>query len=110
MIAARSVVSAGSLVPDPFDFAAGLEVFGEVLAVLAESAEVDDSVDARSRRCLDEVLSAVPVPLLVARTPSIHRVDEVIGGVDGIAIDIERRSQGVRFKEVALNDVNARGR
>jgi len=37
-------------------------------------------------------------------------VDEVIGGVDGIAIDIERRSQGVRFKEVALNDVNARGR
>jgi len=57
---------------DPFDFAAGLEVFGEVLAVLAESAEVDDSVDARSRRCLDEVLSAVPVPLLVARTPSIE--------------------------------------
>ena len=72
---------------------------------IAESAEVDDPLDAGGLCGLGEVAGTAPVALLeVGVAAAAHRVDEVIGDVDAGEGVVEARA----VEDVAADDLAAR--
>lgn len=84
-------------------------MFGEILAVLSESPEIDDPRDVGLGGRGREVACAVPIPFLEPGT-TVHGVNQVVRSVDRFAIDLERRGERLRFEEIPLNDGGTRGR
>jgi hypothetical protein len=90
------------LAEDVLDLAARAEVRREAVALLAETAQVDHPLDAGGVGGLDEVAGRAAVALgeLAAR---LHRVDEVVGGLDALEGGLE----APRFEQVPLRDVDS---